>query len=203
MEPVRRKGRPRAFDANVVLQQAGDLFWRRGFSATSLDEVAASVSMKRPSLANAFGSKEAIYLLTLRRYRNEGAASLQQALRGERPLDVEVSDMFDRAIGQYLGEPADNRGCMLIGTASVESVDNPAIRQALAESLAEFEDILASRLGQARSNGELPEGADAASLAALGMAVLHSLAVRARAGANRPALEALARVGVTALCETS
>ncbi|MGH9889647.1 MAG: helix-turn-helix domain-containing protein, partial [bacterium] len=57
----RRPGRPRLFDADAALEGAMRLFWSRGFAATSLDDLAHAMDMNRPSMANAFGDKEAIY----------------------------------------------------------------------------------------------------------------------------------------------
>ena len=46
----RRRGRPRAFEADTALIQAMDVFWSEGFAATSLDDISAATGLNRPSL---------------------------------------------------------------------------------------------------------------------------------------------------------
>ena len=54
----KRRGRPRAYEPEVALGKALDLFRKDGFAATSLDELSAATGMNRPSLYAAFGDKD-------------------------------------------------------------------------------------------------------------------------------------------------
>jgi TetR/AcrR family transcriptional regulator, transcriptional repressor for nem operon len=60
--------RPRAFDENTVLDAAMDCFWRDGYEATSIRELAAEMGINAPSLYNAFGDKRSLFREVLRRY---------------------------------------------------------------------------------------------------------------------------------------
>ena len=55
---------------------------------------------------------------------------------------------------------------------------------------------------KAIADGELDSGADAMGLASVASAVMHSLAVRARAGDPRRALDKLSKVAVELICGT-
>jgi hypothetical protein len=92
------------------------------------------------------------------------------------------------------------RGCLLIGTASVEAVHRPAVRRVLRESLDRFNAILEERVRRAIAEGELDSDADAAGLASVASAVMHSLAVRARAGESRRALDKLSKSALDLIC---
>ena len=61
-----KRGRPRAYDPDAALKAARDVFWVKGYAATSLDDIAEATGMNRPSLYAAFGDKEAIYLAALK-----------------------------------------------------------------------------------------------------------------------------------------
>ena len=76
---------------------------------------------------------------------------------------------------------------------------HPRVRRILGESLADFDAAIEHRLRIAVERGELAPHADAAALARLASAIMHSLAVRARAGDAR-SLEAIARSGVDLIC---
>lgn len=198
--PNSKRGRPIEYDPAAALARARDVFWASGFAASSLDALSAATGMNRPSLFNAFGDKETLYLATLASYRDDSAAALRETLSGARPLRAELAAVYAKSIDIYLASPDAARGCLLIGTASVEAVQRPVIRQILGESLALFNAILEERFRQAIAAGELDKKSDAAMGADLAAAILHSLAVRARAGEKRSSLERLARNAVTLLC---
>jgi AcrR family transcriptional regulator len=54
-------GRPREFDRKAALEAAMLLFWRKGFAATSMNDLCDVMGVRSPSLYAAFGSKEALY----------------------------------------------------------------------------------------------------------------------------------------------
>jgi AcrR family transcriptional regulator len=197
---MKKRGRPIEYDPEMALASARDVFWAAGFAASSLDALSGATGMNRPSLAGAFGDKEALYLATLGQYRNQSIAALKEKLSGAEPLSKELAQVYAAATDVYLNSKDGARGCLLIGTASVEAVHRPAIRRVLAESLSAFNAIIEERVRKAIRDGELNRKADAAALAAVASAVMHSLAVRARAGEPRKVLEKLARTAVALIC---
>ncbi|WP_119391505.1 TetR/AcrR family transcriptional regulator [Taklimakanibacter lacteus] len=197
---MRKRGRPIEYDAQTALAAARDVFWATGFSASSLDALSEATGMNRPSLAGAFGDKEALYIATLEQYRDQGAAAMKETLSGARPLARELALLYASAIDLYLASKDAARGCLMIGTASVEAVSRPAVRNVLSQGLAEFNAIIEERLRKAVRDGEIGKDTDPAALAQIASAVLHSLAVRARAGDPRKSLERLARTAVGLIC---
>jgi AcrR family transcriptional regulator len=195
-----KRGRPIEYDRETALTSARDVFWATGFAASSLDALSEATGMNRPSLAGAFGDKEALYLATLEQYRDQSVAALTEKLSGARPLSEELADVYATASEVYLNSKDGARGCLLIGTASVEAVHRPVIRRMLSESLAAFNAIIEERLRKAIRNGEVAKKADAAALAAIASAVMHSLAVRARAGEPRKALDRLTKTAIDLIC---
>jgi AcrR family transcriptional regulator len=156
--------------------------------------------MTRPSLAGAFGDKEALYIEALRRYRDAGVEAMRSTLSGDRPLRTELAELLRNATDVYMTSADAARGCLLIGTASVEAVHRTSVRDVLKESLGAFNAVLEKRIRKAVADGELDPAVDAAGLAAVTSAIMHSLAVRARAGESRDVLDALNRAAVDLIC---
>jgi len=195
-----KRGRPVQYDREQALQKATDLFWSVGFAATSLDALSEATEMTRPSLAGAFGDKEALYLEALKRYRDVGMDAMRSILSGEQSLRIELADVLRRSTDVYTASANAARGCLLIGTASVEAVHRPSVRHVLKESLGAFNAVLEERIGKAIADGELHSKVGAAGLASVTSAIMHSLAVRARAGESRHALDELSRAAVDLIC---
>ena len=191
----RPRGRPRSFDTEATLAQATLAFWRQGYAPTSMDDLSAATGLNRPSLYGAFGDKHALYLQALRLYTEQSNIGIAAAF-ADRSLSDGLMRVYELALQLYC--PADEaaRGCLLIGTAATEAPRDEAIRRQLGDSLRGFNAAFEARLQQAVVSGELPAGTDVAMRAQLASAVLHSMALRARAGDPRDELAALARAGV-------
>ena len=198
--PSRPRGRPRAYDPDVALAQAMDTFWDAGYAGTSLDDLSAATGMNRPSLYAAFGDKRALYLKALERYRAWGRAALKETLALDQPLRQALRQVYAKALAVYLSGEEAARGCFTIGTAATEAVGNPEVRAFLAETVRSLDDAFEARIRFARDRGELKPEADAAALARLASAVMHTLAIRSRAGEPRAALKAIAEAGVNLIC---
>ncbi len=67
-------GRPRLFDEEAVLAELTALFWRQGYGRTTMAEIVAASGVHKPSLYRAFGSKEELFAIVLRRYLAERMA---------------------------------------------------------------------------------------------------------------------------------
>lgn len=198
-KPARPRGRPRSFDAGVTLAQATVAFWQRGYAATSLDDLSAATGLNRPSLYGAFGDKHALYLQALQLYTEQSGAAIATALAGQSLRDG-LLRVYELALQLYYPTGDAARGCLLIGTAATEAPRDETIRQQLVESLRGFNAAFEDRFRQAVAAGELPKSTDSAMRAQLASAVLHSLALRARAGEPRGDLAAFARASVEMVC---
>lgn len=195
---TRPRGRPRSFDTEATLAQATLTFWQRGYASTSMDDLSTATGLNRPSLYGAFGDKHALYLQALQLYTQQSNAAIASAFEG-RPLRDGLLRVYELALQLYCPADAAPRGCLLIGTAATEAPRDEAIRQALGDSLRGFTAAFEARLRRAIEADELPLGTNAAMQAQLLSAVLHSMALRARAGDAREELAALARAAVDLL----
>jgi AcrR family transcriptional regulator len=199
-KPAKRRGRPRAYDPEVALARATESFWLAGYSGTSLDDLSAATGMNRPSLYAAFGDKRDLYLKTLARYWELSRAVMQEALAYDRPLREALQRLYRKALSSYLAGESGPRGCFAIGTATTEAVRDAKIRALLAEGFRTIDEAFEARIRLAKDQGELAKGVDPAVLAMLASAALHTLAIRARAGASRSALETIANTAVDVIC---
>jgi len=192
-DPVapKRRGRPRAYEPDVALGKALDLFRQDGFAATSLDDLSAATGMNRPSLYGAFGDKRALFIKSYRRYRDDARAAMADIFRDELPIRQRLGRIYAVALDIYLSGEAGPRGCFTLMTAASEAVADPDIRAMVQEGLTGMDKAFAACFRRAKEQGELSDNADPAVLAQLASATLHSIAVRARARTPRGELEAI------------
>jgi AcrR family transcriptional regulator len=191
-EPKRR-GRPRAYEPDVALGKALDLFRKQGFAATSLDDLSEATGMNRPSLYGAFGDKRELYIKSYQRYREDARASMVAIFREEMPVRERLARIYASALNIYLSGETGPRGCFTVVTAASEAVSDPEIRAMVLDGLAELDKAFASCFRRAKEKGELPEDADPAVLAQLASATVHTIAIRSRARVPRKELEAIVK----------
>jgi TetR/AcrR family transcriptional regulator, copper-responsive repressor len=196
----KRRGRPRAYQPEVALGKALDLFRKDGFAATSLDDLSAATGMNRPSLYGAFGDKRELYIKSYARYRADARAAMADIFRTDAPIRKRLARIFTVALDIYLSGDAGPRGCFTVMTAASEAVADPEIRAMVLEGFAELDKAFASCFRLAIENGELPKISDPKILSHLASATVHTLAIRARARVPRKELEAIVQGAIDVMC---
>jgi AcrR family transcriptional regulator len=201
-EPKRR-GRPRAYEPDVALGRALDLFRKSGFAATSLDDLSAATGMNRPSLYGAFGDKRELYIKSYERYRENARAALADVFRAQLPVRKRLERIYQIALDIYLSGEESPKGCFTVLTAASDAVNDPVIRALVVDALTELDKAFASCFRIGKERGELPEDADPAVLSQLASATLHSVAIRARAHVPRKELEAIVKGAIGVMCRAA
>jgi AcrR family transcriptional regulator len=189
----KRRGRPRAYQPEIALGKALDLFRKDGFAATSLDDLSAATGMNRPSLYGAFGDKRELYIKSYQRYRADARAGMIDIFREQLPIRKRLERIYAAALDIYLSGEAGPRGCFTVMTAASEAVADPDIRKLVLEGFFELDRAFAACFRLAKENGELPESTDPQVLAQLASATIHTIAIRARAQVPRKELEAIVK----------
>ena len=90
--------------ADRILDAAEDLFAEKGYSATSLGDVADRVGIRSPSLYNHFKNKEALYLAVLERLMADFSTPMQELDSG--PVTYErVFEWLEAMVRQHHANP--------------------------------------------------------------------------------------------------
>jgi AcrR family transcriptional regulator len=200
--PVERKrrGRPRAYEPNLALGKALELFRKGGFAATSLDDLSAATGMNRPSLYGAFGDKRELYIKSYQRYRDDARAATSEIFRQEMPIRKRLERIYGVALDIYFAGDSGPNGCFTVMTAGSEAVADLDIRAMVLDALSELDKAFARCFSRAAEKGELREDADPLVLGQLASATLHTIAIRSRAGVPRKELETLLSGALDVMC---
>src|ERR1700676_4406876 len=189
----KRRGRPRAYQPEIALGKALDLFRKDGFAATSLDDLSAATGMNRPSLYGAFGDKRELYIKSYARYRADARAAMLEIFRDGMPIRERLARIYAVALDIYLSGESGPRGCFTVMTAASEAVFDPDIRAMVLDGFLELDKAFAACFRSAREKGELPASADPIVLAQPASATILTIALRARARVPRNELEAIVK----------
>lgn len=199
METSRKRGRPRQFEPDDVLERVRSVFIEKGFSAASLDDLAAAAGLNRPSLYAAFGDKERLYLATLQRYGERSLTRLHEILGRDEPIEERLTAAYEAAIEVYCASP-NHAGCMIVNTAATAATIHLAIGEAARTLRQETEQAFEQAFADCVARRLLPGAPAPAARARLATAMLDTLAVRARLGEPAAPLAAFARESVALVC---
>jgi AcrR family transcriptional regulator len=134
----------RQFDERHTLDLARDIFWVKGYGATSMQDIANASGVLRGSLYNAYQDKETLFLQVFEDYSHDFLADAARVLANP-SIDRALPEFFDFTItSMTTGEPA--RGCLTTKTAIDTRAEGERIRAALRSLLDKLEQLVQDRL---------------------------------------------------------
>ena len=188
--------RTKEFRPEAALDAAMELFWRKGYGATSMRDLLDGMGIGRGSFYDTFGDKHALFLAALDRFEEARTGWVDEALEGSGMSGIE--EVFRRSIeGLVAFEP--RRGCLLANSAVELAPHDPEVAGRISRYVRRTEEAFTGALARARESGEIPAEGDPKALARFLVSNLHGLRVLARAGSDRRTLEDAARVALEAL----
>lgn len=187
-------GRPREFDVDKALDLALQVFWRKGYEGASMADLTETMGITRPSLYSAFGNKEELFRKALDRYVDGPGGYFQVALAKPTARAVVEHLLYESAAA--VTDPNHPPGCLAVQGALSCGDAAESIKQELMSRRAKGEQDLRQRFERAIAEGDLPEGSDAADLAAYLSAILQGMAVQAAGGATREQLRRIAEMAL-------
>lgn len=190
-----QRGRPRSFDRDAALDKAMFAFWERGYEATSISDLTASLGISAPSLYAAFGDKRKLFDEVVVVYGGRYGDFAAVALAEEPTARAAVGRVLHEAAEVYT-DPAHPPGCMVISAAVNTTSDEvaEALRVRREANLVALE----RRIRADVAAGVLPAGTDTWALARYAGAVLQGMSQQSRDGAGREELEAVAELAMGA-----
>lgn len=146
--------RPRSFDEEQVIEHAMELFWTKGYDATSVSELTSELGVHPGSLYRTFGDKHALFLRALARYRDSQARALAPALLAGGPVLPRIRAALIGFI-ELAAEQDTPRGCLAANTAGERLPGDQGAASAVAGVLADVEDGFLQGLRAAAGQGEI------------------------------------------------
>jgi TetR/AcrR family transcriptional repressor of nem operon len=145
--------RPREFDERKVIAAAKEVFWRRGYEATGLDEIERATHLSRSSVYAAYGSKRQLFEAALVEYQATFIQGLLGRVEapGAAPTDAQA---FFAEIGSMFRSELGDRGCLMVNAIGELVGRDPAMGRDGREFHARYRRAFANALGITTTRGE-------------------------------------------------
>jgi len=186
------------FDEERALDGAVDCFWKYGYEASTVRDLADAMKIGGASLYNAYGDKRALFSRSLERYANRSMRERIERMEAEHRPKEAIRAFLGEIIERSLKDP-DRKGCLLINSALDVAPHDAAIGKVVAGYLDELRAFFRRNVEAAQREGQAPASLDAEEIAGHLLGVLAGIRVLARTGAGRKALESVARPALALL----
>jgi TetR/AcrR family transcriptional repressor of nem operon len=190
--------RPKTFDRQEMLDKAMELFWLRGYEATSIHDLLTYLGINRQSLYDTFGDKHTLFLAALNRYEERGKASIIATLEQPGSKKEAIEHVFRDLIQSY-AQSRPRRGCFIVNSTVELAPHDPEVAACVAESFACTHKAFCRALSVAQEQGELRTEHDLESLARFLTTTMQGLHVAAKAGTDLAALHNTAKIALSVL----
>ena len=156
-------GRPKDFDEVTVLDKAIDLFWKKGYEATNLEELLRAMGMGKGSMYHNFGNKREVFKFALNRFNQNFIASLETDISASKDPMGFIRDFFRGIPRQSVDQH--KKGCFLGNTVAELACIDPGLEKIAIEHLERIEQIFYKVIKEGQQSGKIKSKTDARLLA--------------------------------------
>ncbi len=146
--------RPKEFDPDQALEKAMQVFWRRGYEATSIQDLVEQMGINRFSLYDTFGDKHQLFLASLRHYDEKTAGEKLRALEHSEEGLPALRRYFDEWV-EWAQLRGGSPGCLMANSAIECSVRDKKARAIIRKHLERIEEAFYRGLFRAQKKGEI------------------------------------------------
>jgi TetR/AcrR family transcriptional repressor of nem operon len=190
--------RSREFDEDDVLERAMHVFWRRGYHATSMNDLLDAMHLSKSSFYEAFGTKRDLLLTALRRYAGSGMAGLIAPLLRPDASRPEIEAALANLV-RHARSAEGRRGCLINNTLGEVAPHDPVIFAAVRAVLEQLEAILLAVVTRGQRKGEITRREPARALARFFATTFGGLNLVAKARPDKATLDDIVRVPLRVL----
>lgn len=168
--------RPAEFVRQDVLEKAMEVFWRTGFTGTSVTDLVKATNLKPGSLYGAFQSKRGLFMEVIDTYAQNSLTRVSTCLLNNDSPIAAIQDFFKR-FSQDIAMDEIGRGCLMVNTMLELATEDDEIREKITNYLDQIESMFAQTLTRAKEKGELAAQASPEELAKFMMANIWGMRV--------------------------
>ena len=185
-------GRPRIFDEEEILNSAIEIFWTKGYDATTTEDLLQCMNLNKGSLYHTFGSKRDLFIRALDHFSNRSLQTIDQQISSAETPIVGIRKFFSELATADI--QVHLKGCFMGNTVAELASTDPELKKRAAASLKAMENLFYKHLEAAKKSKELKTKEDTSMLARYLLTVWNGLNITRRIYTQKSILEPLIKM---------
>ena len=166
------------------------VFWRRGYSQTTVTDLVAATGLQPGSLYAAFGNKKGLFLAVLEAYNANFLARLRRLADGERPAIGCIRAFLQSVVDDTL-DGRNRQGCLAVNALLEMAAHEPDVASRLDVHNQRVRQVFTDLIARAQTDGDIAPGRAPDALSAFLVNNLWGMRVMCRGSADRESLAAV------------
>ncbi|MCJ8298198.1 MAG: TetR/AcrR family transcriptional regulator [Pseudomonadales bacterium] len=181
----------KSFDEQNAIEKAMEVFWEKGYEATSIADLIASTGINRGSLYNAFGGKRQLFTQSLLKYDLETRKAFLAELEALDNPVLAFKTLFNTLVQQAQND-AQPKGCFLVNTSIDIAFHDQETKNIVTRGFTEFEAFFRRGIEVSKARAEMPATLDAAATAKTLLSLVVAIRVLGRGIFDESSLQVIA-----------
>lgn len=191
--------RPKEFNPDETLEKAMQVFWHKGYEATSMEDLLDAMDINRGSLYATFGGKRELFLKAMELYCSEGGIGARISILQQPGPALPLIRRFIEAMLEFGLSDPQRRGCLLTNTVMELAPHEKDIARQVAGRLQMAEEAFFRLLTRAKQEGELAKDKDPRALARVLVTMMQGTIVMIKAGTPADVVRQTAKTALSIL----
>lgn len=190
--------RTKVFDERTVLDKAMNLFWQKGYNATSAQDLVDGLGISRSSLYDTYGDKHSLFVKALQQYRKERIDDTIKDAGTTEDVEAYIKSLFEFVKIEALKEDK-AKGCFIVNSAVELAPIDVEIATIVNSIMSDFEDAVCKAIKRGQDTGIFTVQYSARSLARFIFNSLNGLRVTVKFDTSKKVFDDIVNVCLSAL----
>jgi TetR/AcrR family transcriptional repressor of nem operon len=168
--------RTKEFETDEIADAAMQVFWRRGYAATSVQDLVDGTGLSRSSLYSTFQNKQGLYQQALQRYELLTTLNNVKLLSGSGSPKALIRQLLINVVEDELND-SEHKGCLVANACLELAGHDEDVFQFVASNLQKLQHALESLLIKAQQSGEISSTQNPRALASFFVNTIQGLRV--------------------------
>ena len=131
-----------------------ELFWEKGFHATSMQDLVSHLGINRASLYDTYGGKEQLFDMAFAQYRKDAGSWVEELFAQHDSVKDGFRVLFEKAIEEVITDEC-RKGCFVVNTITELTPGNEKMDSTLMEHKQSMENLFVGFVQKGINSGEI------------------------------------------------
>ena len=190
--------RTKDFDEQEVLNKAVNIFWLKGYNATSMQDLVDGLGISRSSLYDTYGDKHTLFLKALESYQCTNSGRLCQITNCEQPAKVTIKGLLEFVIDELLNDKS-QKGCFMVNAEVEVALHDKQVSEMIRKNDQQLEESFFTVIKKGQEKGEITSQQDARALARFMYNTIKGIQVTAKSTQDGAMFDDIVNLAVSVL----